>query len=38
MNDGFMSNLPGDFPTTLQDAMVYFGDPDKARVARSNSP
>src|SRR6266404_5664727 len=25
-----MANLPADFPTTLQDALVYFGDPDKA--------
>ena len=25
-----MNSLPADFPTTLQDAIVYFGDPDKA--------
>jgi transposase-like protein len=25
-----MNGLPVDFPTTLQDAIVYFGDPDKA--------
>jgi transposase-like protein len=25
-----MSSLPADFPTTLQDAIVYFGNPDKA--------
>src|SRR5712671_7412746 len=28
-----MSSLPADFPTTLQDATVYFGDSDKAFVA-----
>jgi transposase-like protein len=25
-----MNGLPADFPTTLQDAIVYFGNPDKA--------
>jgi transposase-like protein len=28
-----MNSLPADFPTTLQDAIVYFGDPDKAFAA-----
>src|SRR5712691_6659606 len=28
-----MSSLPADFPTNLQDAIVYFGDPDKAFAA-----
>ena len=28
-----MNSLPADFPTTLQDAIVYFGDHDKAFTA-----
>ncbi len=28
-----MNSLPADFPTTLQDAIVYFGDPEKAFAA-----
>ncbi|MGA3024033.1 MAG: IS1595 family transposase [Bryobacteraceae bacterium] len=28
-----MSSLPADFPTTLQDAIVYFGNPEKAFAA-----
>jgi transposase-like protein len=28
-----MNGLPADFPNTLQDAIVYFGDPDKAFAA-----